>query len=56
MDTIRLQEGRAVIDEACKGCGRCVDACPHGAIELAIEDHQSVPDAIAHISTLVQLD
>lgn len=55
-NAIRLENGRAVIGEACRGCGRCVDVCPQGAIELSIEDGRFVDDAIAHITTLVDLD
>jgi ferredoxin len=56
MDAIRLEEGQAVIDDTCKGCGRCVDICPQGAIDLSVENEHFVDDAIAHISTLVELD
>jgi ferredoxin len=56
VDAIRLEDGRAVIDEACRGCGRCVDVCPQGAIELSIEDGRFVDQAIAHIATLVDVE
>jgi Pyruvate/2-oxoacid:ferredoxin oxidoreductase delta subunit len=55
-DAIRLENGRAVIGAACRGCGRCVDVCPQRAIDLSIEDGRFVDRAIAHISTLVELD
>jgi ferredoxin len=55
-DAIRLENGRAVIDLACRGCGRCVDVCPQGAIDLSIEDGRCVDHAIAHIADLVDLD
>lgn len=38
VDAIRLREGKATIDNACRGCGRCVDICPNQAIELVIAD------------------
>jgi ferredoxin len=56
MDAIRLEDGRAVIGASCKGCGRCVDVCPHDAVELSIDDERFVDDSIDHISTLVDLD
>ena len=56
VDAIRLESNRAVISEACRGCGRCVDVCPQKAIDLSIEDSRFVDQAIAHISTLVDLD
>jgi hypothetical protein len=46
---------RAVIGDACRGCGRCVDICPQGAIELSIETGPSVEGAIARISSLVDV-
>jgi ferredoxin len=55
-DAIRLENGRAVIENACRGCGRCVDVCPQGAIDLSLEDWRFVDQAIAHIATLVDLE
>ena len=37
-DAIAINDERAVIGEGCRGCGRCVDVCPTGAIELRITD------------------
>jgi ferredoxin len=56
VDGIQLEDGRAVIGDACKACGRCIDVCPQGAIDLSIEDGRFVDDAVAHIAALVDLD
>lgn len=37
-DAIAIEDGRAVIGERCRGCGRCVEVCPNGAIELRVID------------------
>lgn len=55
VEAIRLADGRAVIDEACRGCGRCVEVCPQGAIEISIEDKQFVKNAIRRLSPLVDV-
>lgn len=55
-DAIQLENGRAVISDACRGCGRCVELCPQGAIELSIEDRRLVDNAIVHLDSLVDLD
>ena len=55
VDAIRLENGRAVIDPACRGCGRCVAVCPHGAIELVVEDDDYVEQAIRRISAHVDV-
>jgi NAD-dependent dihydropyrimidine dehydrogenase PreA subunit len=42
---IHQNNGRAEIDYSkCRGCSRCISACPHNAIEVVIED----PDYIQH--------
>jgi ferredoxin len=54
-DAIRLVEGRAVISDACRGCGRCVDACPQKAIDLSLEYGQFVAESVARLSPLVDV-
>jgi len=55
VDAIRLVDERAVIGEACRGCGRCVDVCPEEAIEISIEYGQFVEKSIARITSLVDV-
>ena len=55
VDAIHLGGGRAVINSACRGCGRCVEICPHQAIELAIQDDQFVRRSIERLSPLVDI-
>ena len=55
VDAIWLDGDHARIGEACRGCGRCVEVCPHGAIELSIEGSAFVQDSIARISALVDV-
>lgn len=55
VDAIHLVDGQAVIGEGCRGCGRCVDACPQQAIELSIGVGPFVKDSIARISALVDV-
>ena len=54
-DAIYLLEGRAVIGDACRGCGRCVAACPHNAIEITIETGRFVEESVARISPLIDV-
>jgi Pyruvate/2-oxoacid:ferredoxin oxidoreductase delta subunit len=55
VNAIQLVDSRAVIGEACRGCGRCVDVCPQQAIELTIDNSQFVDRSIARISPLVDV-
>lgn len=55
VDAIHLKQDRAVISEACRGCGRCVTVCPESAIEITVEYGELVEESIAHISPLVDV-
>lgn len=46
---------RAEIGVGCVGCGRCVDICPHQAIELCVEDSGFVRRSIERISPSVDV-
>ncbi len=52
---IQLVNNKAIISNACRGCGRCVEICPQHAIEINITDEQFVEKSIEHISALVDL-
>lgn len=52
---IELVDGRAVIGPGCRGCGRCVEVCPQGAIELNVEQGRFVEQAVRRIAPLVDL-
>ncbi len=55
VDAIQLLNGKAVIGEECRGCGRCVTVCPQGAIEVSIEDSRFIKETIQQIGELVDL-
>ncbi len=55
VNAIHLEDGKAVISDACRGCGRCVEACPQRAIELTLEDIRFKEKAISHLVPLVDV-
>jgi len=55
VDAIRLDGQHAVIGDACRGCGRCVEVCPQQAIELTIDDAQFVERTIERLARLVDV-
>jgi UDP-glucose 4-epimerase len=56
VDAITLVNGRAVISDACRGCGRCVEVCPEGAIELTVESDAIYEETIERLSSLVDVE
>lgn len=55
VDALTLKEGRADIGPDCRGCGRCVDTCPSGAIEMCIDEAAYVDAAIRRIAGAVDI-
>ncbi len=52
---IRMAAERAVITEDCRGCGRCVEICPSGAITLSVDRDRFLNENVEHLSRLVDL-
>jgi ferredoxin len=55
VNAIRLQEGKAFIDDTCRGCGRCVDLCPNQAIELVVTHAQFLSHTLGRLTDAVDL-
>jgi Pyruvate/2-oxoacid:ferredoxin oxidoreductase delta subunit len=54
-DAIHLDGDRAVISDACRGCGRCVEVCPQGAIELSFDHGRGIAETVERLSSVVQV-
>lgn len=55
VDAIRMQDGLAVIGDACRGCGRCVEMCPAEAIEISLDEDSFLRESIGRLSLLVDV-
>jgi len=55
VNAIHLVSNRAVRSNACRGCGRCVSVCPHGAIEVSIDNEQFIAKTVNRLSPLVDV-
>lgn len=40
LDGMHLHDGKTFVSDACRGCNKCVDACPYGVIVLLPREHQ----------------
>jgi len=40
--SMQMEDGIAVVGDDCKSCGRCVELCPENAIELVMEDEETL--------------
>jgi Fe-S-cluster-containing hydrogenase component 2 len=56
VNAIQLVDGKAVIGAECRGCGRCVDVCPEGAIELTVDNDRYVEDSIERIGAVIDIE
>jgi len=55
VEAIHQIDGRAVISDVCRGCGRCIDVCPQQAIKLTFVGDGFVAASIARLAPLVDV-
>lgn len=55
VNAIHVENGKAVIGDNCRACGRCVEVCPNGSIEMRIENDTFTTDTIRKISDVVDV-
>ena len=56
VNALSLVDGKAVISEECRACGRCVEICPYEAIELLIDESKFIDDSIERVSSVVDVE
>lgn len=39
LDGMHLHEGKTFVSDACRGCNKCVEACPYGVVVLLPREH-----------------
>ena len=54
-DAISMVDGRAFIGVECRGCARCVEACPNDAIEITIDENRYVAETINRLAAKVDV-
>ena len=56
VNALQLHHHKARINpDVCRGCGRCVEVCPEGAIEIVIEEADFIDKSINRLAPLVDL-
>ena len=49
-------DGIAHITDRCLGCGRCVEACPNGAITISFNESNDIDALIEELNAHVKVD
>jgi len=55
IDAIHLEDGIAVIDDSCRGCGNCAEVCPEGAIRMIVDRLDYIENAIDRLKQAVDV-
>lgn len=54
INAITIKDGVAIIGNNCLACGRCVELCPHDAIEINIKDYDFINKTIKRIDHAIK--
>jgi len=55
INAIEVVDGRAVISDICRGCGRCAEVCPQNAIRVIVDDQDFVKVTIRRLAEAVDV-
>ena len=54
LDGMHLHDGRTFVSDACRGCNKCVEACPYGVVVLVPREHQAREGFFARVLGLAR--
>ncbi|MBI5348573.1 MAG: 4Fe-4S dicluster domain-containing protein [Chloroflexi bacterium] len=49
LDGMKPRDGRTFVTDQCKGCNKCVEACPYGVVVLLPRDHKNKQGFFARV-------
>ena len=49
VNAIKINDGKAIISDECRICGRCAEICPNKAIDITIEDIDFIEKTIERV-------
>lgn len=56
LDAIKIVDGKAVISDECRVCGRCAEVCPKDAIKVKVCDDKFIDKTVNRINKSVDID
>jgi ferredoxin len=56
VDAIKIKDNKAYITDQCRACGRCVEVCPNGAIELVIKNEDYIEQVIEELDKIINVE
>jgi len=55
VDAIKVENGKAVISDECRICGRCAEVCPNNAIKIKVTDDKFIDKTASRIKKTVKI-
>ncbi|MHA1620422.1 MAG: DUF362 domain-containing protein [Promethearchaeota archaeon] len=56
IDAISIVDGKAIINDSCRICGRCASMCPPKAIRVTLTNDQFYNECVENISSVVNVE
>ncbi|MGD0802720.1 MAG: 4Fe-4S binding protein [Candidatus Bathyarchaeia archaeon] len=55
VNAIKIDGGKALITNQCRGCGRCVEACPNNAVKMTTPSIMAIENTMKRIHNNVDV-